>query len=37
MDEGFQIALGFFVLGLLWMFIASWVIAGYEFLRRLLG
>jgi hypothetical protein len=37
MDEGFKVAAEFFALGILWLFIAGWVVAMVEFARRLLG
>jgi hypothetical protein len=37
MDEGVQISLGFFAVGILWLFIAQWLLAIISFLRQLLG
>lgn len=37
MDDGFQIAVEFFALGLLWLFIAQFVLAIISFVRQLIG
>jgi hypothetical protein len=36
-DDGFTIAAGFFALGLLWLFIAQWLLSIVSFIRQLLG
>lgn len=37
MDDGFQVALGFFALGLLWLVIVQFVVGIMEWVRKLIG
>lgn len=37
MDAGFEIALGFWGLGILWLIIAHFVLGIMAFLRKLIG
>jgi hypothetical protein len=37
LDAGFQVALGFVALGLLWLVIATFLLGVVEWLRALLG
>jgi len=36
-DEGLQVAAGFFALGLLWLFISQWLLLIVNWLRQLIG
>lgn len=36
-DDGFQVAIYFFMLGLLWLFIAALVLGMFQAVRSLLG
>lgn len=37
MDDGFQVALYFVALGLLWLFIAAFMVGIFQALRALVG
>jgi hypothetical protein len=37
MDVGFQIALSFFGVGILWLLASGWLIGIVEWVRKLLG
>ena len=37
MDDGFQVALYFLALGLLWLFISAFILGILESLRKLVG
>jgi len=37
MDAGFQVALYFFALGILWLFIAAFILGTFQAVRNLLG
>jgi hypothetical protein len=37
MDEGYQVALAFFGLGVLWLFVSQFVLAIITFIRELIG
>lgn len=36
-DDGFAVAVGFFAVGVLWLFIATFLLGIVEWLRRLIG
>jgi len=37
MDDGFQVAAYFFALGLLWLFIAAFILGIWQAVRSLIG
>lgn len=37
MDDGFQVALYFVALGLLWLFISAFIIGIFQAIRKLVG
>lgn len=37
MDDGFQVALMFFALGILWLFISQWLLAIISWIRTFIG